>query len=145
MTQSQLHDLDFHQWAQQQANLLKARHFAELDTDHLIEELESMSASERRELTNRMAVLLAHLLKWQYQSDRRTASWQATIKVQRIDVEMVLCESPSLRPRLPEFVDRAYPKAVLLAVKETGLREEDFPAGPPFGAAEILNPDFWPE
>ena len=145
MTHSQLHDLDFHQWAEQQANLLKARHFEELDTDHLIEELESLSAGERRELLNRLALLLAHLLKWQYQPDRRSASWKATIRVQRIDVDMVLRESPSLLPRLAEFVDRAYPKAVLLAVKETGLGEENFPAVPPFAASEILNPEFWPD
>ena len=44
---------DFYSWTQQQAALLKARQLNELDFDNLIEEIESMGASERKELDSR--------------------------------------------------------------------------------------------
>jgi hypothetical protein len=62
-----LHDRDFYSWTLQQAGLLREGRLSEADIEHIAEELESMGASERRELTNRLAVLVAHLLKWQFQ------------------------------------------------------------------------------
>jgi len=62
-----LHDLDFHAWTQQQAALLKQGRLDQLDLEHLIEEIESMGASERNQLQNRLKILLGHLLKWQFQ------------------------------------------------------------------------------
>jgi len=62
------YEQDFFAWSQEQAKLLRARRYSELDSDHLLEELESMGARERRELVNRLKILLAHLLRWQFQS-----------------------------------------------------------------------------
>lgn len=58
-------------WAKEQAALLRAGQFSALDIEHLAEEIEDVGKSEQRELANRMAVLLAHLLKWQCQPERR--------------------------------------------------------------------------
>ncbi|MGZ8242847.1 DUF29 domain-containing protein [Methylomagnum sp.] len=114
-----LHNLDFYTWTHQQAELLRAGRFDELDTGHLIEELESMGARERRELTNRLAVLLAHLLKWQYQPERRGNSWRRTIKIQRIEINDLLADNPGLKSELPEIFAKAYEKARVLATDET--------------------------
>jgi len=138
------YEQDFHAWSQEQVELLRARRYADLDLDHLIEELESMGARERRELTNRLKVLLAHLLKWQFQPERRGAGWEATIKEQRLSIEDLLDDNPSLRPAVAERLPRAYQLARLLAVKETGLMEASFPQQCPYSATETLDLSFYP-
>jgi hypothetical protein len=139
-----LHDLDFYAWTQQQIDLLKSGNLADVDFKHLIEEIESMGASERRELINQLAVLLAHLLKWHYQPSFRCWSWQLTIKEQRRQLQRLLKDNPSLHARLEEFIADAYVDSVLLAARETGLEESDFPAQCPYAQEELLNSDFYP-
>lgn len=142
---AQLHDKDFYSWTHQQAELLRQGRFSELDTEHLIEELDSMGARERRELETRLSILLQHLLKWRDQPERRSASWLRTIKIQRIDALRVLEDNPGLKPKLPEFLDSAYARARILATDETGMDEADFPEQPPFRIEEVLNVEFLPE
>lgn len=141
---TRLHDDDFYTWTYTQAGLLREGRFTELDTAHLIEELEAMGARERRELVNRLAVLLAHLLKWTHQPDRRGNSWRRTIQVQRSDVADVLDDNPGLRPELKRIFDKAYVKAKLLAANETGIDERAFPADPSFSVDQAMSPDYWP-
>lgn len=140
-----LYEQDFHAWTLEQASKLKAGRLAELDITHLTEELESMGATERREVINRLTVLVTHLLKWQFQPSHRGRSWELTIKIQRRDVEQVLRQNPSLRPRLPEFFPDAYQTAVLKAAKETRIDVERFPVDPPFTVLQALDVEFWPE
>ena len=139
------HDRDFYAWTREQAALLRAGAFDRLDTEHLIEELENMGARERRELVSRLAVLLAHLLKWRYQPERRSRSWQATIEVQRLDLADLLAENPSLKALLPELFAKAWRRAVILAVAETGLPKSTFPSAPEIFPEQALDEDFWPE
>lgn len=141
---TQLYEADFAQWAHQQADLCRQGRINELDIEHLSEELESMSARERRELVNRLAILLAHLLKWRFQPERRGKSWRLTIKIQRLDVAALLQQNPSLRARLDEFIGTAYRRAILLAAGETGLDEDEFPALCPFSTEQLLG-DHWPD
>ncbi len=138
------HDQDFHAWTREQAALLRTGQFTALDLDHLIEELESMGAREQRELTGRLKVLLAHLLKWQFQSQRRSAGWEATIREERLSLEDLLDHKPGLRLTLPAQIVRAYRLARLLAVTETNLAESTFPATCPYAPAQVIDPDFYP-
>ena len=144
MATSPLHDLDFYAWTQQQVDLLKSGNLVDVDVKHLIEEIESMGAGERRELINRLAVLLAHLLKWHYQPSFRGRSWQLTIKEQRRQLQRLLKDNPSLHARLEEFISDAYVDSVLLAAKETGLEESAFPSQCPYAQDDLLNPEFYP-
>ena len=144
MATSLLYDLDFYAWTQQQVDLLKSGNLVDVDVKHLIEEIESMGASERRELINRLAVLLAHLLKWHYQPSFRGRSWQLTIKEQRRQLQRLLKDNPSLHARLEEFIADAYVDSVLLAARETGLEESDFPAQYPYDQEELLDSEFYP-
>jgi hypothetical protein len=144
MASSLLHDQDFYAWTQQQVDLLKSGNLADVDVKHLIEEIESMGASERRELINRLAVLLAHLLKWQYQPSFHGRSWQLTIKEQRRQLQRLLKDNPSLQARLAEFIADAYEDSILLAAKETGLEESIFPAQCPYSQECLLNTEFYP-
>ncbi len=140
-----LYRTDFHAWSQQQAQLLKAGRLEDADLAHLIEELESMGASERSQLRNRLKILLAHLLKWQYQPEYRSRSWRATIKEQRLSLLDLLDENPSLKSMLDMQIGKAWPLAVLLAVRETNLDETTFPAVCPYTRERIFRLDDYPE
>lgn len=97
-----LYDEDLLAWAERQADHLRAGQLDRLDVEHLIEELEAMAGNLRRELKNRLRILLAHLLQWQAQPKRRSRSWAATIAEQRDQIEALLEENPSLRRSLDE-------------------------------------------
>ena len=95
-------------------------------------------------MESRLEALLMHLLKWRYQDDRRSRSWSNTIRVQRISLQKLLRDSPSLAPRLPGLIDDAYSTARLEASTETGLKESTFPETCPFTLEQILDPGYWP-
>lgn len=139
-----LYETDVHAWSQRQVELLRAEEFAEVDWVHVIEEIESLGTAQRHELRNRLIILLMHLLKWHYQPELQSRSWQATITVQRDDLELLLNDNPSLRPRLSEFMRDAYGRAVKRAVSETGLRKSTFPAECPYTPDQLLDETFWP-
>ena len=103
-----------------------------------------MGASERRELIHRLAVLLAHLLKWQYQPNLQGRSWQLTIKEQRRQLQRLLNDNPSLDSRFDEFLADAYQDAILLAAKETGFEESTFPVACPYRRKNIMGIEFLP-
>lgn len=145
MAVSSLHELDFYAWTQQQIDLIKSGNRLAVDFEHLLEEIESMGASERRELINRLAILLAHLLKWHYQPSLRGRSWQLTIKEQRRQLLRHLKDNPSLHARLDEFIADAYIDSVLLAARETGLDESVFPVQCPYTENDLLDSEFYPE
>lgn len=139
-----LYDEDLLAWAERQAAHLRAGQLDRLDVEHLIEELEAMAGNLRRELKNRLRILLAHLLKWQAQPKRRSRSWAATIAEQRDQIEALLQENPSLRSSLEEVARSAYPRAVRLAAIETGLPRDAFAPELPYGTTGILGDDLEP-
>ena len=67
MSTKTIYEQDFYAWLMENAQLLRQGRLAEIDVNNIVEELESMGRRERRELVNRLALLFAHLLKWQYQ------------------------------------------------------------------------------
>jgi hypothetical protein len=146
MSTTAIYETDFHAWALQNARLLRDGRLTELDAEHIAEELEGMSASERRELLNRLQVLLLHLLKYQYQPERRGKSWLLTINHQRTAIERLLDESPSLARLLDaDTVMKVYGKAVRDAVIETDLERHIFPVACPYDLAQVLDEDWLPE
>jgi vacuolar-type H+-ATPase subunit C/Vma6 len=136
---------DFYAWTIHNAKLLREGKLSEVDIEHIAEEIESMGKSERRELINRLAVLIAHLLKWQFQEERRSNSWKYTIEEQRDEVLELVEESPSLNHEINEKLYRAYRKAILWAATEMGVNKSIFKDECPFSLEKILNKDFYPE
>jgi hypothetical protein len=117
---------------------------AEVDWEHVAEEIEDMGKRDHREVRSRLIVLILHLLKWQLQPEKRTTSWRATIAEQRTELGLVIGDSPSLR-RIPrDNVAALYKTAVKRATEETGISAKSFPAECPFNADQILG-DFLPE
>lgn len=137
---------DFYAWLQEQAALLKAGRLHELDVEHLVEEIESMGASERRELLSRFQVLVLHLLKYQYQPARRAKSWLLTITHQRTAIERLLEQSPSLRRLLtPPVLQSVYKKAIREAIIETDLDQYIFPMDCSYSLEQLLNENYLPD
>lgn len=139
------YDTDFYAWTQDQGRMLRAGCFSELDLSNLAEEIESIGRSEKRELTNRLVVLLAHMLKWATQPARRSRSWTNTIREQRDQAELLLRDSPSLRPLLTEIVADAYRLGRRSAIGETNMVAGRFPATCPWDNEQVLNEAFLPE
>ncbi len=135
---------DFFGWATEQAELLRAGRLAEADIGNIAEEIESMGRGEKRELVNRLAVLLAHLLKWQFQPGLRGNSWRLTIIEQRERLFEHLKENPSLKPTLLEAFGTAYRYALLAAQRESGLPESTFPGVCPYSIEQTMDEAFWP-
>jgi Domain of unknown function DUF29 len=144
MNTLELYTTDFHAWTQEQVNLLKTQQWHILDTVNLIEELETLGRKEKQEIRNRLALLLGHLLKWQFQAEKRTNSWLSTIKEQRIQIKLLLEDSPSLKPYLEELFLIAYELGLALAIRETKLGEQVFPELCPYTLEKTLNSDFLP-
>jgi hypothetical protein len=139
------HDQDFYGWTQEQSRLLRAGRYEEVDFEHLIEEIESMGARERRELKSRLIVLLQHLLKWQFQPSHRSRSWLLTIKDQRRMIPDHLRDNPSLKPSLETLLEESYVLAKGKAADETDIPESAFPDSCPWTLQEVMDSEFLPE
>ncbi|MDD5265864.1 MAG: DUF29 domain-containing protein [Methylococcales bacterium] len=139
------YEKDFYSWTQEQAELLKHGRFSELDIDNLIEEIETMGRSEKRELESRLTILLLHLLKWKYQDVRRGRSWQLSIDEQRLQFCKTLSENPGLKPALDEIIKDAYKLAVIKAARETKISKAVFPECCPWNLAQFIEEGFYPD
>ena len=139
------YDTDIVAWAAEQARLIRAGRFDQIDLAHIAEEIEDVGKSEKRELASRMAVLLAHLLKWVHQPGRRGSSWTRTLKEQRKAIAAALRQTPSLKASLSDadWLAGVWADAVTKAVDETGL--DNFPDDCPWSMAQVLAEDFFPE
>jgi hypothetical protein len=136
---------DFYAWTVEQTRLLRAGELSAIDAANIAEEIESMGRSDRRELKSRLVVLVMHLLKWQHQPAGRSRSWSARIDEQRLQIEGLLAESPSLRPNTASMLAETHAIARARAIAETGLADEVFPEACPFTADQVLLRAFLPE
>lgn len=141
------YDVDFFAWTQAQAEALRSAKWELLDYENLAEEVESLGKRDQRELASRLGVLIRHLLKWRYQPERRRtgSSWRSTILEQRGRIDGVLEQSPSLRPQLPNILEKEYPRILRRTEIETGLPLDVLPSVCPWTVEQILDDEFWPE
>jgi uncharacterized protein YeeX (DUF496 family) len=139
------YEQDYYTWLIKSAELIRQGKFSEVDIENVAEELEGMARSDKRQLVNRFAVLLSHLLKWKYQPERRSKNWERTIKEQRKRILLLLKESPSLKHGIEEKLSDAYEIAVLSAASETNIDESAFPESCEYSIEEILDAHFYPE
>jgi len=139
------YDEDFYAWTQEQARLLRSGDVRSIDIENVAEEIESMGRSDRRELESRLTVLLAHLLKWQFQPAQRSTSWQRIILEQRRRIAKLLQESPSLAELRDKALVGAYSDAREDAALEAGLAIEALPQTCPYAIDQVLNRAFLPD
>jgi hypothetical protein len=144
----ELYDRDFFEWTQYNAALLREGRLDEVDVEHLAEQVEDLAMPFRQELKDRLEILLQHLLKWQFLYEWRDSGdhcWRATIDLQRLEVEDLLKDMPSLRETIEEDWYPAYRRAVSRAALESARPDDCFPASCPYTLEEILDKSFFPE
>jgi len=132
------YEQDYAGWVEDTARAIEEGRFSEIDRVALADEVRDLGKSERRELESALRVLLLHLLKHRYQPEKRTRSWEASIRVQRKHLAKFLRESPSLRRELPELLADAYDQARIEAADETGIDFDTFPEVCEWTVAEVL-------
>lgn len=133
------YETDFYQWTQQQAALMRQGEFnrVDLDIENIAEEIESTGRRDRYALRSYLHNILMHLLKWQYQPERRGPSWQLSIKNGCHQVDILLEDSPSLQGKIPDLIAKEYTQARENAALETGLPLATFPELCPFTVEQI--------
>ena len=145
---------DFHAWLERQIEALRARDGERIDWDNVAEEMEGLGASDRRELANRIAVVIEHLLKHEHGLNRQPAyKWARTVRDQRAQIALLFAQSPSLRRFVPEFAATMYAMGRTKALDgfedhEPGridLYRNALPPALPYPPDQILDPDFLPE
>lgn len=139
-----LYERDFHAWLTEQARQLRGRSHNDIDWDNLAEEVESVARSERREIRSRLALLVQHLLKWQFQPGRRSESWRLTIAEQRKFILSIIEDSPSLSSFPAAVFAEEYRDGRRRALDETGIDSSLIPLEPPFSVEQALDSSFMP-
>jgi hypothetical protein len=138
-----LYETDFNSWIQEHITLLKESRFNEIDSQNLIEELEDLIRRDKRELEAYLFVLIAYLLKWQYQDVYRCNEWFCKIIEQRFFIRFLFEDMPSLKNYLPIAIEKIYSHAVDLATVESGT--DSFPSICPYTEKQLLDEDFYPQ
>ncbi|QZZ19810.1 DUF29 domain-containing protein [Leptothermofonsia sichuanensis E412] len=137
-----IYETDFYAWTVEQSKLLKEGNFKHLDIPNLVEEIESLGKQECREIESCLGILIGHLLKWDYQPDKRSKSWRATIREQRRAAQKLIAQNPSLKTYLAEAIADAYESGKDLVVKETPLDYGDLPENCPYTSEQLVDPNF---
>jgi hypothetical protein len=138
------YDADYHRWTEDQARALREKRLADVDWENVAEEIESLGRSDRREIESRLAVILEHLLKWQFQPEHRSASWRATLLEQRNRIDRLLRESPSLRPYPATVLDEEYRLARIKTAGDAGFPLDRLPEQNPYTVVQVLDENFLP-
>jgi Domain of unknown function DUF29 len=146
-------------WANEQAALLRAGRFADLDMEHVADEIETVGRMEISRFEARVAELMAHLLAWQHLRSERTRSLRDLIGMLRERIERDLRRTPSLAQALAdtESWTRAWEDAILASIADAAARRYGLPqvcpwAAPsqipkacPWTVAQVRDKTFFPE
>ena len=139
-----LYEADYLQWIETNLENLRNKDYEQVDWENLLEEIEDMGRSERRGLESNLIIVLLHLLKWQYQPEKRSGSWESSIIEHRRRIKKALKESPSLKLYLTNILDESYTESVKQAKAETQLPLDTFPKECPYQLTSILDDEFLP-
>lgn len=142
---SESYTKDFSAWISQTAQLLREHRWHEIDVPNLVEEVEDLGRSERRGIASQLTRLLLHLLKWQYQPQRRSDSWLDSITDARTQIELTIEDSPSLKSYPAEQLQKSYQRARRQAAQQTKIEVAVFPEKCPYSLEQILADDWLPE
>lgn len=141
-----LYNEDYYQWLSITVKQLQNSDYSQVDWKNLLEELESLAKAEKRELKSRLIVLIEHLLKlayWESERDYNSSGWKNTIIEQRRQIDLLLEDSPSLKPMLADLFDSCYLRAKQDTSYKTGRPIDIFPQDPPFDLEQVLNSNYF--
>ena len=143
-TETSLYERDFFEWTQEEAAKLRRFRPAGLDVENLAEEIESLGKRDRRKLRSHLVVILAHLLKWEHQPERRSRSWVRSVRNGRQAISYVIEDSPSLRDHPATILRSAFEEGRGVAADEMGCDENELPTDCPYTIGQSLDDHFWP-
>ncbi|HYD38849.1 MAG TPA: DUF29 domain-containing protein [Allosphingosinicella sp.] len=133
------YEADYAAWLDHQVGLLKADRWSEVDKGNLIDEVESLGRSDFRSFVSAFEIVIAHMLKWDFQPKRRSNSWIASIAEHRARISQELEDSPSYKARLDEAMSRAWRPARARASGELDLPLKRLPAKLPYSFEDIMS------
>lgn len=136
---------DFSAWTRQTVQLLREHRWQDIDVPKLIDEVEDLGKSERRAIVSQLTRLLLHLLKWQFQSQRRSDSWLDSITDTRTQIDLTIEDSPSLKHYPAEKLEESYQRACRQAAKQTHLAISTFPQTCPYSPEQVLAENWLPQ
>jgi hypothetical protein len=119
-------------WLNEQVELLRAGRLTELDAHNLAEELGDVAKMIEHQLESSIAVLTQHLLKWDHQPERRSRSWESTIREQRRRIARLIAKNPRLKGALAEALQEGYLDGRDRAIGETNIDKSAFPVSCPY-------------
>jgi len=143
-----LYETDFLLWTEETVAKLKARDFDHIDLENLIEEIESLGRSEKKEVRNRLKTLLEHLIKRIYVDMLQEFNgWERTIREQRAEIRVELNDMPSLKRFWNELFDVAWGLALLKVKGEYEKKGYQIPEQWQFSRdiEAMLSVKFWDE
>jgi hypothetical protein len=137
---------DYALWIEETINLLKEQNYHSVDWEDLIEEIESLGRSQKRELRNRLITMLEHCLKLcysDYTQDYR--GWTETIKRSQRELKGLLEDSPSLKQYWDEIFIECYINALAILRENSDYQSFSFPDDCPFSQKidQILQQTSW--
>ncbi|MCX8000761.1 MAG: DUF29 domain-containing protein, partial [Leptospiraceae bacterium] len=134
-----LYEEDENLWLFENAKLLREGKLDLADIEHIAEFLEDMGRRDFREVLSRLKILIMHLLKWMFQKEKRSNSWEVTIFNQRDELNFDFETSKNLENYAKANFEKIYRKSRQMASKETGLPLSKFPEEPPFTFEQVVN------
>lgn len=135
---------DLYAWSQEQANLLSAQRFTELDLPNLIDEVESFGKQEQDFLEEALQKLLVELMLWEQFPGLQCEHRKRAASRARDGLQRLLEDSPSLQPWLVGELEECYWSARNRVLADTGLPEQPIPETCPWTYGEVTNDAFWP-
>jgi hypothetical protein len=129
---------DVYTWVQEQVALLRAGRLNEIDAINIAEELSDVGNEQLDKLESAIAVLSQHLLKWDYQPERRSRSWELTVREQRRRIARLLAKNPGLKSSLGEALTAGYADGRDRALDETSLPDTAIPESCPYRIETML-------
>lgn len=140
-----LYDNDFNLWIETTLKQIRERNFNSVDWENVLEELESLGKQQKRELSNRLRLLLEHFLKlsyWEVEKSYNARGWHGTIVEQRKQIIQLIEDNPSLKPYLHKVYESCYTDARDITIAKTGLDKEIFPTQSVLTLEELLDESF---
>ncbi|MBF2056659.1 MAG: DUF29 domain-containing protein [Cyanobacterium sp. T60_A2020_053] len=145
--QANLYDTDYNLWILETVNKLEIRDFNSVDWENLIEEVLSLSRSDKRKLESLLIRLIEHLLKlgyWETEKERNKSHWKGKIRNFRLQIKRVLQDSPSLKPYIRDIFSECYQNSRNIVSDKSQLPLNTFPENPIADLEQILDENWLP-
>ena len=124
-----LYEEDTVAWAENQAAALRAAAQGgsnqALDWENLAEEIQDLGKSIKRVIHSHIRNIIEHLIKLEYSPALLPReNWRESIQKARTEVEVLLDDSPSVKPQLEDIINNEMPRGAKLAIGKLERRGE---------------------